>query len=68
MPKLPEQQFYTHEQLKYNAHLPPSVDRSKKEQRLTDADFEAVFGLTKVAFNAMQQWRQAELKKQKGLF
>jgi hypothetical protein len=64
----PEQQFYSYEQLKDNNKLPASVNKGKKEQLLTDADFAAVFGMTKSEFGLLQPWRQGEVKKQKGLY
>lgn len=48
--------------------FPEGVDPARKEQYLSDADFEATFGMTKEAFNQLKLWKQKDLKKAKNLF
>ena len=47
---------------------PDGVPYDKKEQYLSDAEFEKVFGQTKEQFNKLKDWKQKELKKKVGLF
>jgi len=44
------------------------VDPTKKEQYLSDAEFEKVLGSPRGEFNQMKAWKQAQIKKAKGLF
>lgn len=48
--------------------LVPGVDPTKKEQYLSDAEFEKVLGSPRSEFNQMKAWKQAQIKKAKGLF
>ncbi|XP_068051650.1 villin-1 [Anomalospiza imberbis] len=48
--------------------LPRGVDPSRKEDHLSDADFQAVFGMSRSAFSSLPLWKQQKLKKDKGLF
>ncbi|XP_064370852.1 villin-1 isoform X1 [Dromaius novaehollandiae] len=48
--------------------LPRGVDPSRKEDHLSDQDFQAAFGMTRSAFAALPLWKQQNLKKEKGLF
>uniref|UniRef100_A0A8B9CY07 Villin-1 n=1 Tax=Anser brachyrhynchus TaxID=132585 RepID=A0A8B9CY07_9AVES len=48
--------------------LPRGVDPSRKEQHLSDQDFQAVFGMNRAAFGNLPLWKQQNLKKEKGLF
>ncbi|KAG8520908.1 Villin-1 [Galemys pyrenaicus] len=48
--------------------LPEGVNPSRKEAHLSPEDFTKVFGMTPVAFSALPQWKQQNLKKEKGLF
>uniref|UniRef100_A0A8C0VZ73 Villin-1 n=1 Tax=Cyanistes caeruleus TaxID=156563 RepID=A0A8C0VZ73_CYACU len=48
--------------------LPQGVDPSRKEDHLSDADFQAVFGMNRSAFSNLPLWKQQKLKKDKGLF
>uniref|UniRef100_A0A3Q2P4M0 Advillin n=1 Tax=Fundulus heteroclitus TaxID=8078 RepID=A0A3Q2P4M0_FUNHE len=50
------------------SELPEGVDPSEKEKHLSDADFSSLFGMTKDDFTSLPQWRQLNLKKEKGLF
>lgn len=53
---------------KQAGELPEGVDPSEKEKHLSDADFASLFGMTKDEFVGLPQWRQLNLKKEKGLF
>ncbi|KAM6332281.1 villin-1 isoform 2-T2 [Podargus strigoides] len=48
--------------------LPRGVDPSRKENHLSDQDFQAVFGMSRSAFGNLPLWKQQKLKKDKGLF
>ncbi|NXE40465.1 VILI protein, partial [Ptilorrhoa leucosticta] len=48
--------------------LPRGVDPSRKEDHLSDGDFQAVFGMNRSAFSNLPLWKQQKLKKDKGLF
>ncbi|KAK6490195.1 villin-1 [Huso huso] len=48
--------------------LPEGVDPSRKEDFLSDADFEDLLGTTRSEFSTMPAWRQKHLKKTSGLF
>lgn len=48
--------------------LPQGVDPSRKEDHLSDEDFQAVFGMNRSAFSSLPLWKQQKLKKDKGLF
>ncbi|CAN8218627.1 unnamed protein product [Coccothraustes coccothraustes] len=48
--------------------LPRGVDPSRKEDHLSDADFQAVFGMSRSAFSSLPLWKRQNLKKDKGLF
>ena len=43
------------------------IDPTKKEQYLSDAEFENVMQLPRSDFNAMKGWKRAKLKKEAGL-
>jgi paxillin len=44
------------------------IDASSRETYLSDAAFEAVFGMNKSAFAAMAKWKRDKVKKEHGLF
>ena len=44
------------------------VDPSKKEQYLSDADFEKYMKSPRSEFNAMKGWKQQQIKKAAGLY
>jgi hypothetical protein len=44
------------------------VDPTKKEQYLSDADFEKVMKSPRSEFNAMKGWKQQQIKKAAGLY
>ncbi|KGL77756.1 Villin-1 [Tinamus guttatus] len=48
--------------------LPRGVDPSRKEEHLSEQDFQVAFGMSRSAFNALPLWKQQNLKKEKGLF
>ncbi|XP_034441046.1 advillin [Hippoglossus hippoglossus] len=48
--------------------LPEGVDPSKKEKYLSDSDFSSVFGISKDDFAGLPQWKQLNMKKEKGMF
>jgi len=48
--------------------LPDGVDPSRLERYLNESDFEKYLGLTKEAFNKEPQWKQLNIRKEKGLF
>ncbi|XP_066179069.1 villin-1 [Sylvia atricapilla] len=48
--------------------LPRGVDPSRKEDHLSDEDFQAAFGMSRSAFSSLPLWKQQKLKKDKGLF
>ncbi|NWH76624.1 VILI protein, partial [Piaya cayana] len=48
--------------------LPRGVDPSRKEDHLSDQDFEAAFSMSRSAFSNLPVWKQQKLKKDKGLF
>ncbi|XP_041036231.1 advillin [Carcharodon carcharias] len=53
---------------KQRHQLPEGVDPTRKENSLTDQDFEMVFGLSREMFTALPSWKQINLKKSKGMF
>ncbi|GBF95236.1 hypothetical protein Rsub_07951 [Raphidocelis subcapitata] len=48
--------------------LEDGLDVSRKEEYLSDAEFETVFGMDKADFKAMPAWKRINAKKSKGLF
>ncbi|KAG8007915.1 Advillin [Nibea albiflora] len=53
---------------KLATELPEGVDPTQKEKHLSDSDFSVVFGITKDDYASLPQWRQLNLKKEKGMF
>lgn len=51
------------EALKDPTKLPPGVDPETREDLLSDADFEAVFKISREKFKAEPGWRQRHRKK-----
>ncbi|KAH8052956.1 hypothetical protein JL721_10776 [Aureococcus anophagefferens] len=47
---------------------PPGVDPSRRELHLDAAAFAAAFGMDLAAFEALPKWKQAQLKRARGLF
>ncbi|XP_064166910.1 villin-1 isoform X1 [Anguilla rostrata] len=48
--------------------LPEGVDPTRKEEHLSSEDFALVLGVSRLDFYAMPDWKQRQLKKEKGLF
>lgn len=48
--------------------LPSQVDPFRREQALSNREFEQVFGIKKEQFATLPAWRKASMKKAKGLF
>uniref|UniRef100_A0A4W5P2M2 Villin-1 n=1 Tax=Hucho hucho TaxID=62062 RepID=A0A4W5P2M2_9TELE len=48
--------------------LPDGVDPTKKEEHLSNDDFTLILGVSRVEFYSMPNWKQQNLKKEKGLF
>ena len=48
--------------------LPGGVDPRKREQYLSDADFERILGMSRAEFGALKKWRQNEIKRKANLF
>ncbi|XP_078062068.1 villin-1-like [Mustelus asterias] len=61
---------YPAEQLinKQPEELPEGLDATRKEEYLSDEDFQMIFNTSRMKFNAMPEWKQRNLKKEKGLF
>ncbi|XP_034022731.1 advillin [Thalassophryne amazonica] len=53
---------------KLTGELPEGVDPTQKEKYLSDGDFCNLLGITKDEFAALPNWKQLNLKKEKGLF
>ncbi|KAM6946489.1 advillin [Lycodopsis pacificus] len=53
---------------KLSSELPEGVDATQKEKYLSDSDFNDVFEITKDDFASMPQWKQLNMKKEKGMF
>lgn len=47
---------------------PPDVDPSQREAWLSGAEFQRVFGMAFVQYQALPSWKKTQLKKQHGLF
>ncbi|XP_022538722.2 villin-1 isoform X1 [Astyanax mexicanus] len=50
------------------SELPQGVDPNRREEYLTDADFENILGCSRKDFLRLPKWRQSDLKKKAGLF
>ncbi|KAK9529182.1 hypothetical protein VZT92_013295 [Zoarces viviparus] len=63
-------QFFPPDDLvnKLSSELPEGVDAAQKEKYLSDSDFNHVFEITKDDFASMPQWKQLNMKKEKGMF
>jgi hypothetical protein len=59
-------QEYPYADLVSNPH--ESVDKTKKEMYLSDAEFQQYMGITKEAYNAMPAWKRSGLKKKAKLY
>jgi len=54
-------QFFPYAALKNN-EVPSSVDKSRKEQYLSDSDFQKMFRMSKTEFAKLPDWKQKRLK------
>lgn len=59
---------YPLEALVQGAAWPPGIDCAKREQYLSDADFQSVFKMTKQEFMAKDKFIRIRLKKENRLF
>ncbi|XP_073490475.1 villin-1 [Aquarana catesbeiana] len=48
--------------------LPPGVDPTRKEDFLSNEDFERILGISMAEFKALPEWKKQNLKKASGLF
>ncbi|XP_063285337.1 villin-1 [Pelobates fuscus] len=48
--------------------LPPGVDPSRKEEYLSTEDFSSIFGMSRMDFQSLPEWKKQTIKKAKGLF
>uniref|UniRef100_A0A8C7VLF0 Villin-1 n=1 Tax=Oncorhynchus mykiss TaxID=8022 RepID=A0A8C7VLF0_ONCMY len=48
--------------------LPEGVDPTKKEEHLSNDDFALILGVSRAEFYSMPNWKQQNMKKEKGLF
>jgi advillin len=46
----------------------PNVDPARKEDYLSDAEFQSAFGMDRAAFKALAKWKRDDLKKKHGIF
>lgn len=56
------------EKLKNKAELPPTVDQSRLEDYLDDAEFLKAFGCGREEWQKRPQWRRIDEKKKAGLY
>ena len=60
---------FSYEELKKPIdQLPGGVDPRRREQYLSDADFERILGMARDKFDALKKWRQNEIKRKAALF
>ncbi|XP_052398778.1 advillin-like isoform X1 [Carassius gibelio] len=64
----PSGMLHSEQLLKSPNQLPQGVDPGKREEYLSDAEFENLFGCTRENFQRLPKWRQNDLKKKAGLF
>ncbi|XP_018408090.1 PREDICTED: villin-1 [Nanorana parkeri] len=48
--------------------LPPGVDPTRKEDYLSNEDFQRLFGMSLAEYKGLPEWKKQNLKKSKGLF
>ena len=48
--------------------FPKGVNPERKEEYLSDAEFEVVFKMKRADFMELKEWRRVDKKKEKGLF
>ena len=59
--------IFTLEQLQISS-CPEGIDMTRREQYLSDEEFNTVFSMSKDAFNALPKWKRIRAKKEVGLF
>lgn len=59
--------IFTLEQLQIS-NCPEGIDMTRREQYLSDEEFNSVFGMSKDTFNALPKWKRIRSKKEVGLF
>uniref|UniRef100_A0A672REX1 Villin like n=1 Tax=Sinocyclocheilus grahami TaxID=75366 RepID=A0A672REX1_SINGR len=64
----PSGMLHSEQLVKTPNQLPQGVDPEKREEYLTDAEFENLFGCTRDNFQRLPKWRQNDLKKKAGMF
>uniref|UniRef100_A0A671RGY0 Advillin-like n=1 Tax=Sinocyclocheilus anshuiensis TaxID=1608454 RepID=A0A671RGY0_9TELE len=64
----PSGMLHSEQLVKKPNQLPQGVDPEKREEYLTDAEFENLFGCTRDNFQRLPKWRQNDLKKKAGMF
>ncbi|KAK2870032.1 hypothetical protein Q8A67_024424 [Cirrhinus molitorella] len=65
----PSGMVHSEQLVKTPQHQPPQgADPEKREEYLTDAEFENLLGCTRDSFQRLPKWRQNDLKKKAGLF
>lgn len=63
----PITEFFSYDAL-IGGELPEGIDMTRREAYLSDGEFEAIFGMSKLAFAGSPKWKRDVLKKQKNLF
>ena len=66
--EIQEKYFFSLDQLQAPGPYPPGIDARRREDYLSDEDFENVFEMSKEAFEEIPKWRQIQLKKLAKLF
>jgi hypothetical protein len=50
------------------ANVPEGVDKDKREDYLSDAEFLKIFGMNKADFAKLPDWKRLNMKKERKLF
>ena len=58
---------YPYERL-VSTEIPEDVDPTRKEDYLSDVEFQQYLGVTRKSFQANPTWKQVNMKKKSGLF
>ncbi|KAJ6223678.1 hypothetical protein RDWZM_002223 [Blomia tropicalis] len=64
----PPRQYPYHLLITNNYRLPPDVDRCHLERHLQNSEFEYLFGMNRMDFYRLPEWKRNELKKRLKLF